>query len=261
MSESFKALSRIILLFVLLLGFISVVGYLMFSKPVVDSNEFNNKYLLFQILVDISFISAIIVFVKLLKMRVGQSINIKTLEYKNFSLIILLALFFFVIDPMFLPQFFFEKIADGKVDLFVPSLPEPKTKADVYILFKTTLFAPIYEEVLYRGIIYNKLRKHFGVFLGILMSSILFSVGHLDWSSLLQFFVTGLILCYIYEKTKNLFYPIIFHSFGNVLVNFTLNKEVNLSDSFHLPLIIYVISLIGLVSCLYYIRFFNNKAI
>lgn len=125
-------------------------------------------------------------------------------------------------------------ICFGIVDL-IPSLSEPmKTFEDttnsmvvgspILVFITTAILAPIEEEIIFRGIIYNafaKVRK--GAF-PVIASAILFGLIHVIFVQVVYTFFMGLITALVYEKTKNLSYPILIHAFANgisVLSGFT----------------------------------------
>ena len=81
-----------------------------------------------------------------------------------------------------------------------------------YLLVFAILFAPISEELFFRGV----LTKHFGVF----ASSALFGLAHFTYGSTAQVvatFVIGLLLAYIYKKTKSILPSILIHITYNAM--------------------------------------------
>lgn len=91
-----------------------------------------------------------------------------------------------------------------------------------------TLFAPIYEEIIFRGIIFGVLLKHFSTIKAIALSSLFFGLWHLkniffiDTIEVIkQMAYTGLvfgpILAFITLKTKTIWIPTIIHYANNTL--------------------------------------------
>lgn len=84
--------------------------------------------------------------------------------------------------------------------------------------------APIIEEIIFRGCFYPPLRQKFGAKLAIVTSSIIFSIWHLGagLNGLIDIFIIGVLLAYVYEKTRSLIPPIIAHGIvnGSVVVAF-----------------------------------------
>ena len=83
----------------------------------------------------------------------------------------------------------------------------------------TITIGPVIEETLSRGFFYPPLRRKFGVFGAIMISSLIFTLWHpgLNIKGHVGIFLTGVLLAYIYEKTASLIPPIIAH----VIINFS----------------------------------------
>lgn len=86
-----------------------------------------------------------------------------------------------------------------------------------------SVLTPIVEETLNRGLIYGYLRKKFGVLLGLLIQSIIFTFLHVDLiisdpiPQIIQKFVLGLILGALYELSGSLYPSMICHGVLNFL--------------------------------------------
>ncbi len=78
--------------------------------------------------------------------------------------------------------------------------------------------APIIEEIIYRGFFYSPLRRRFGIFPGIIISSLIFTIWHfgVDIKGIINIFLVGVLLAYIYEKTMSLLPCIIAHGIINL---------------------------------------------
>ncbi|MDV3427779.1 MAG: CPBP family intramembrane metalloprotease, partial [Bacillota bacterium] len=84
------------------------------------------------------------------------------------------------------------------------------------------LVAPIVEELVFRWFLFSKLLKHrLNVILAAVISSIIFSAGHLTLAGFLPIFALAMINCYIIEK-KGYWYAVFNHFFFNFLSFFSL---------------------------------------
>jgi len=84
------------------------------------------------------------------------------------------------------------------------------------------LIAPIVEELVFRWFLFSKLLKHrINVILAAIISSIIFSAGHLTLAGFLPIFALAMINCYIIEK-KGFWYAVFNHFFFNFLSFFSL---------------------------------------
>ena len=79
------------------------------------------------------------------------------------------------------------------------------------------IFAPIFEEIIFRFGLYKKLNKKLNAFISILATSIVFALIHdYDIDGIIILLGISLIWNYSFYKTKNLIYPIILHFFHNL---------------------------------------------
>ena len=103
------------------------------------------------------------------------------------------------------------------------------------IIFASIVFAPIVEELIFRGIFYRHIRPYVGNGWATLISSVSFGLLHvydsiftgnyLDLVYIILFSAMGFILVKIYEETDSIVGSIIVHSLYNtigVLLSFTL---------------------------------------
>ena len=100
-----------------------------------------------------------------------------------------------------------------------------KSNIPIYIqIISSGLVGPIIEELIFRGIIYNKLKEFNKPMKAIIICSIIFGIIHFNIMEIIYAFGVSFLLIYLYEKTKSLIYPIVMHMFLNIsailLVNF-----------------------------------------
>ena len=77
------------------------------------------------------------------------------------------------------------------------------------------VFAPIAEELFFRGIVFNAWLREAGRIWAYVGSAALFAAIHLSLESLLPIFLLGLALAWVYERTGNLLAPIAMHATVN----------------------------------------------
>ena len=83
----------------------------------------------------------------------------------------------------------------------------------------TLTIVPIYEELIFRRVIYDDTKKLFNAKIAALVSAVLFGLIHLH-GSYIQITVTmvgGLLSAYCYEKTQSLYACILLHSIHNLM--------------------------------------------
>lgn len=77
--------------------------------------------------------------------------------------------------------------------------------------------APLVEELLFRGIVYKRIREIAGVRMAILLSALYFGVYHMNVVQGIYAFLLGILLAWIGEKYQSLGAPILFHAAANFL--------------------------------------------
>jgi membrane protease YdiL (CAAX protease family) len=82
------------------------------------------------------------------------------------------------------------------------------------------LWTPFTEEIFFRGFILAGLVKFLGVTKGTIISAALFSVAHMQIGVLVPIFATGLLLSWLYLKTRSIWPPMIAHTLQNSFVVF-----------------------------------------
>ena len=87
----------------------------------------------------------------------------------------------------------------------------------ILIMFQVGILSPVFEELFYRGIIFNKLRSKFNLLISIIVSSIVFGLVHVYPALIIWSFLIGITLCLFYVKTKNIIATMFLHSAVNLL--------------------------------------------
>lgn len=81
--------------------------------------------------------------------------------------------------------------------------------------FTAAIAAPIFEEILFRGFILPSLTRYTSTWGAIALSAFLFAAAHLSVSEILPLMVLGMVLGFVYTRSKNLLAPMMVHSLWN----------------------------------------------
>ena len=79
----------------------------------------------------------------------------------------------------------------------------------------TTILAPFFEEIIFRGILLPTLSRNFGIILGILVSAFIFALAHLSLGEMLPLLVLGIGLGITRIASGSLLSSVIMHSLWN----------------------------------------------
>ncbi|EGC76836.1 CPBP family intramembrane glutamic endopeptidase [Treponema denticola] len=253
-----KDLCILFILYILVFFMLSYVGKFLFK------NFYNYYYILFVkyngifgILLFLLFIIIFYLFYsKDLKIiftykKLNFSFVVKGLIYLS-SIMMIYYIIYFIFDNSFLFNFFkyFNDVLTGKKNitiydiLILEKLQRPRFEP--FMLIATVIISPIFEEILYRGLMYNKLKEISNAFIAILISSILFAFLHIPGYGfnikMFSLVLDGILLTYCYEKTDNIYVPILVHSINNFFI--FLFKYVYF---YFLIVIYFIIFIIGII--------------
>ncbi|MBD5521787.1 MAG: CPBP family intramembrane metalloprotease [Lachnospiraceae bacterium] len=78
--------------------------------------------------------------------------------------------------------------------------------------------SPIVEEIVFRGLIFNKMKKYYPMSISVVVSALLFGAWHGNLVQALYGTCMGILLAYTYEKFKDFKIPCMFHAVANISV-------------------------------------------
>ena len=113
---------------------------------------------------------------------------------------------------------------------------------------------PICEELVYRGLIFMRMRQYCNVNLAIGISSLLFAMFHGNIVQGIYAFVTGILFAYVYEKFGSLKAPMLMHISANLL---SLGLSV-VNPSFDNRTLVFLSGLVAAAVCVLLIWFVDR---
>jgi len=87
----------------------------------------------------------------------------------------------------------------------------------IILFITTTILAPLFEEIIFRGILLPTLSRDFGIILGIIVSAFIFALAHLSLGEMPPLFVLGIGLGITRIASGSLLSSVIMHSLWNGL--------------------------------------------
>ncbi len=95
------------------------------------------------------------------------------------------------------------------------------------------LLAPVAEEFYFRGLIHRWFMTRFSFWPRVLLSSLIFALGHIDTAGVVAAsFIMGIVLAALFERSRSLWVPIIIHVINNSLVVVLLYAALGLMRLF-----------------------------
>ncbi|MGI6225386.1 MAG: CPBP family intramembrane glutamic endopeptidase [Peptococcales bacterium] len=129
---------------------------------------------------------------------------------------------------------FFSVIIMGAIiSRFLPIEIEPQPIAEIIVTAQTkwemvipfivaSIFAPISEELYFRGFLYPAFRQKIGVGWGIMVTSLIFGSLHFDFVRLIPLAFGGIWLNWLYERSGSIYTSIVAHSVWNTIMTFLI---------------------------------------
>lgn len=84
------------------------------------------------------------------------------------------------------------------------------------LMLITVIGAPLMEELLFRSIIFKRISRTFNIYLGMIISSLVFGLLHIELA-IIGAFIFGIVCCILYTKYKNILIPMTVHFFNNLI--------------------------------------------
>lgn len=84
----------------------------------------------------------------------------------------------------------------------------------IFTFISACVLAPIMEEVIFRGFFLQRMAHKWGIKKAVIISSIIFGLGHFD---VIGAFMFGVVMCLLYIKTKNIWTNIAVHALNNLI--------------------------------------------
>ena len=170
--------------------------------------------------------------------------------------------YFVSILQMFMPKFM--------IDSYVGTSEALTSGPFIIQALATAVGAPIVEELMFRGVIYRRLRRMAGVIPSAIIVSLLFGVYHGNWIQAPYAFLLGMACVYVYERYKSIIAPMILHGTANfvaILITFfatisgesVVDQHITYSVQDLIVLIVFVI-ITGILTFLLY-RVINKKVV
>jgi len=145
----------------------------------------------------------------------------------------------------------------SKVDMTQTSkLLEPLMGGNIMIsILVIVIIAPIFEEIVFRGIILNDFKKAVSVKSAIIIQALLFGVFHMNLLQGVYTFILGIVLGLVYVKYRSIWVPIILHGAFNLTAISIGRLELNTESI----VMVSILAVIGIGGSLFASRILKNR--
>lgn len=229
-------------------SFIYALVYSLMNVGKITQTGLNELVLKNQFIIGaIAAVMALVIYVLMFRkkeMNLFQKCKVKKLSLKNSSIIILscigLSIFSCSLVSLLISKF--------------PSYNETSNAISsntnsVLGIISIILIIPIFEEVLFRGLIYNELKKHLNIFVAIIIQGAIFALSHGNMLQGIYTFIMAIVLAIVYDKTQSILAPMLFHVMYNLLGSIVIAGILNSIGGYYIAFLVLglVISILSLV--------------
>lgn len=92
----------------------------------------------------------------------------------------------------------------------------------IIIIIVIAIGAPVVEELLFRGVLFEEINRETSKKMTIFLTAFIFGIYHFNIIQTPNTFFMGLVLAYLYEKTKSIKAPMIVHATNNIMATIPL---------------------------------------
>ena len=157
-------------------------------------------------------------------------------------------------------NYLFDLLAITSTSAVYQEIADVQYKAPIYLgLILYGLLIPLVEELVFRGVVYNRAKKSMKYTTAILLSAVSFGVYHQNIVQGMYGFLMGCLIAFLYEKFGHFYIAVIVHAISNVVVylmTFVI-ASLNLKPNWIVCILLLVIA----CGCIYVIAKSSKKPI
>lgn len=131
---------------------------------------------------------------------------------KGFGLVIVFNIFFYNVILKFVENVPGFSVQESHIPLFGEAVPDI-----ILAIFVLVIIAPIVEEILFRGFILQTFLAKFGPKTASAISALIFTFVHFEFQSMGKIFLLGLVLNWVFMRSKSIWPCIGFHVINNAV--------------------------------------------
>jgi membrane protease YdiL (CAAX protease family) len=84
-------------------------------------------------------------------------------------------------------------------------------------IVSSVIFAPVVEELLFRALMYRRMKCVFRGHTAIIVSALFFAVGHASVLQLVYGFIMGIVFAVLYDRRNTILAPVAMHMAANLI--------------------------------------------
>ena len=231
-------------------GIVSAVMSIVTDTPMEESAVMKNLVSIVTILSAIILTVFLVIFFRVRKKRLCREIGFHRLKpfWTAFTGTVSLG-FGFGILAKFLISYL--PVPQDLMDSYSEQMLLLEGSSPFWMFLATVIAAPIAEEIIFRGLVYTRLKRGMPIFVAALISAVVFGLLHGSVVHLIYTIPMGLLLCLCYEKYRSLCASVLVHMFFNIAGTLIVYYDAS-PLLYVLPVIGGYLSVIGLLSIRWY---------
>lgn len=243
---------NVIKLFLVLIGFQLLISALF---KFVGLHYEINKSLATVIGINLAILLTIVYYRR--HLNISQLFYLKTVNIKSTLTVLFLAI----------SSFFFLGLIDLLIIRLVPKyeildkLIEDMRAESISSVLHILIFAPVMEELLFRGLILESLLKKYNRWRSIILCSLFFACFHLNPYALISTFIGSVIICLVYIRLNSIIFAIIFHFTFNLTVHIAYSNTVEYDSISYINLVSGIVGFASIILMLYIILHKSKRLI
>ncbi|MDA1740923.1 type II CAAX endopeptidase family protein [Bacillus cereus] len=184
-------------------------------------NPNTNKFLLDSIKnVSYELVALLLLIAFITKYRPLKELVLPTFDFrilKSFRMYIYVLIYYVI--TLFVDMFVLDKLFPSSVQEQSDALQLSTLEHyPLLLLLASGIFAPIFEELVCRGILLRFFEEKFTFWIAVILSSLIFGIAHVySVGVMFSAFVTGIFACLLYKQTKSIIPAVLLHILTNVI--------------------------------------------
>lgn len=120
----------------------------------------------------------------------------------------------------------------------------------IYQLLALVIIGPLTEELIFRGLVYKRIKGYTDTMVGAYISAIIFGIYHFNLVQGLYGFMLGILLCYVYEKYGTILAPVILHISANLIALIMMHMKIStiINNNIFLKIIFMILEVGALIA-------------
>ncbi|MCY6372744.1 CPBP family intramembrane glutamic endopeptidase [Clostridium ganghwense] len=146
-------------------------------------------------------------------------------------------------------------VSNIKMNPVIQKAFEELAVSPIVLILTVAVLAPIFEEVIFRGIILNGMAKRLNTKIAIIISAFLFALVHMNLVQGINAFLLGILLGFIYLKTRSIYLSIFAHFINNsvgIMIAGAMEKLAFRNELIFQIIVTIVGAIIMICGCLWY---------